>query len=46
MKCPWCQANFDDLARRDADAELDVVMDHLRESTMKYLRPEGEGAET
>lgn len=44
MKCPWCQANFDDLARRDADAELDVVMDHLRESTMKYLRPEGESA--
>ncbi len=45
MKCPWCQANFDDLARRDADAELDVVMEHLRESTMKYLRPEGESAE-
>ena len=37
MKCPWCQANHDDLARIDQDSELDVVMERVRESTLRYL---------
>ncbi|MEM7308723.1 MAG: RNA polymerase sigma factor [Planctomycetota bacterium] len=37
MKCPWCQANFDDLARLDRDSELDVVLERVRESTLRYL---------
>ncbi|MCZ6596569.1 MAG: RNA polymerase sigma factor [Planctomycetota bacterium] len=43
MKCPWCQANIDDLERAEHDSELDVVMERVRESTMRYLHPlEGE----
>ena len=37
MKCPVCQANQDDLARRDRDADVLVVMQHLRDSTIRLL---------
>jgi RNA polymerase sigma factor (sigma-70 family) len=38
MKCPWCQANRDDLSRADQAAELEVLIERLRESTRRYLR--------
>jgi RNA polymerase sigma-70 factor (ECF subfamily) len=37
MRCPWCQANHDDLTRRSQDAELDVVLERVRESTLRLL---------
>ena len=42
MVCPWCQANVDDLTRRDRDAELDVVLERVRESTLRYLNVDGD----
>ena len=36
MKCDWCQANLDDLAR--TDGEIDPVLDRMRASTVQYLR--------
>lgn len=44
MGCPWCQANVDDLARRDRDSELDVVLERVRESTLRYLNVDGDDA--
>src|SRR6185503_11204534 len=38
MKCPWCLANKDDLSRADQAAELEVLIERLRESTRRYLR--------
>lgn len=43
MKCPWCQANHDDLTRRDKDAELDVVLERVRESTLRFLGRDSAG---
>lgn len=37
MGCPWCQANYDDLASRDRDAELRPLIDRVRESTLRFL---------
>ena len=41
MQCPWCQANFDDLARADREAELEVLIERVQESTQKLLRQDG-----
>jgi RNA polymerase sigma-70 factor (ECF subfamily) len=38
MKCPWCQANRDDLSRAGQTAELELLIERLRESTRRYLR--------
>jgi RNA polymerase sigma-70 factor (ECF subfamily) len=38
MKCPWCQANRDDLSRAGQAAELELLIERLRESTRRYLR--------
>jgi len=37
MKCPWCQANRDDLSRAGKEAELELLIERLRESTRRYL---------
>ncbi len=36
--CPWCQANRDDLSRADQSAELELLIERLRESTRRYLQ--------
>jgi len=38
MKCPWCTANRDDLSRAGKEAELELLIERLRESTRRYLR--------
>jgi RNA polymerase sigma-70 factor (ECF subfamily) len=38
MKCPWCQANRDDLSQAGQTAELELLIERLRESTRRYLR--------
>jgi RNA polymerase sigma-70 factor (ECF subfamily) len=38
MKCPWCLANRDDLAGAGKQAELELLIERLRESTRRYLR--------
>ena len=38
MKCPWCLANRDDLSRAGQAAELEILIERLRESTRRYLR--------
>ena len=38
MKCPWCLANRDDLSRADQAAELELLIERLRESTRRFLR--------
>jgi len=38
MKCPWCLANRDDLSRAGKEAELELLVERLRESTRRYLR--------
>lgn len=38
MKCPWCLANRDDLSRADQSAELELLIERLRESTRRFLR--------
>jgi RNA polymerase sigma-70 factor (ECF subfamily) len=38
MKCPWCLANRDDLSRAGEAAELELLIERLRESTRRYLR--------
>jgi RNA polymerase sigma-70 factor (ECF subfamily) len=38
MKCPWCLANKDDLSRADQAAELELLIERLRESTRRFLR--------
>ena len=38
MKCPWCLANRDDLSRAGKEAELELLIERLRESTRRYLR--------
>src|SRR5262245_45468758 len=38
MKCTWCQANRDDLSRAGENAELEILIERLRESTRRYLR--------
>jgi len=37
MKCPWCLANHDDLASADRDAELQLLLDRVQESTRQVL---------
>jgi len=37
MKCPWCLANKDDLSRATQGAELELLIERLRESTRRYL---------
>jgi RNA polymerase sigma-70 factor (ECF subfamily) len=44
MHCPWCLANRDDLARAGKEAELELLIERLRESTRRYLRSRGERA--
>jgi RNA polymerase sigma-70 factor (ECF subfamily) len=41
MKCPWCQANRDDLSRAGQAAELELLIERLRESTRRFLRGRG-----
>ena len=41
MRCPWCQANRDDLARKGKEAELELLIERLRESTRRVLRSRG-----
>ncbi len=41
MRCPWCLANRDDLSRGDQTAELELLIERLRESTRRYLRGRG-----
>ena len=41
MHCPWCQANRDDLARAGKEAELELLIERLRESTRRVLRSRG-----
>jgi RNA polymerase sigma-70 factor (ECF subfamily) len=38
MKCPYCLANRDDLAGEGKQAELELLIERLRESTRRYLR--------
>jgi len=38
MKCTWCLANRDDLSRAGESAELELLIERLRESTRRYLR--------
>jgi RNA polymerase sigma-70 factor (ECF subfamily) len=38
MKCPWCLANRDDLASAGKEAELELLIERLRESTRQFLR--------
>lgn len=38
MHCPWCRANYDDLAEEGRRAELDRLIERVQESTLKYLR--------
>jgi hypothetical protein len=45
MKCPWCQANHDDLSRADQDAELSKVREKLRDSTIRLWGTTKPGAE-
>lgn len=42
MKCPWCQANHDDLARADREADLRLLIDRVQESTRQILRSKTE----
>jgi len=42
MKCPWCQANYDDLARADREADLRLLIDRVQESTRQILRSKTE----
>ena len=42
MKCPWCMANFDDLARADREADLRVLIDRVQESTRQVLHSKTE----
>jgi hypothetical protein len=37
MKCPWCQANRDDLAVPGREAELEPLLGKLEKSTLQYL---------
>jgi len=41
MHCSYCQANRDDLSRRGEEAELELLIERLRESTRRYLRSRG-----
>ena len=38
MKCEWCQANLDDLAREERSTELEPFLDRMGASTLQYLR--------
>jgi len=38
MKCPWCLANRDDLSSAGKEAELELLIERLRESTRQFLR--------
>ncbi len=37
MKCPWCQANTDDLANKFQEADLKILIDRVAESTQRFL---------
>lgn len=37
MKCPWCQANYDDLTNANREAELKVLIERVAESTQRVL---------
>ena len=41
MRCPWCQANYDDLADADRAEELEPLIERVHESTLKFLRSRG-----
>jgi len=38
MKCPWCIANYDDLANEDREAELKRLIERVQESRSQLLR--------
>lgn len=38
MRCPWCQANLDDLARAGHETEIQDLLDRVHESTQRFLR--------
>ena len=38
MKCPWCLANKDDLSREGKEADIELLVERLRESTRRFLR--------
>lgn len=38
MACPWCQANLEDLRRREEDRELEPLLERMGASTLQYLR--------
>lgn len=38
MRCPWCRATLDDLARAEREGDLDALLERVRESTRRYLR--------
>ncbi len=40
LACPWCLANTDDLARSASRAEIDDLIDRVRESTRRLLSSE------
>ena len=43
MKCPWCLANHDDLARADREVQLQPLLDRVQESTRRLLHPRADG---
>ncbi|MEX1025532.1 MAG: sigma-70 family RNA polymerase sigma factor [Planctomycetota bacterium] len=38
LKCPWCQANYDDLAKKDELDAHDPWFDRVQETTRLFLR--------
>lgn len=40
MKCPWCLANHDDLARADREVDLQPLLERVQESTQRVLHPD------
>jgi RNA polymerase sigma-70 factor (ECF subfamily) len=38
MKCPWCQANVDDLAEQALHADRNALVERVRETTQRFLR--------
>jgi RNA polymerase sigma factor (sigma-70 family) len=38
MRCPWCQANLEDLRRAEQDAELEPLLERVGASTLQFLR--------
>jgi RNA polymerase sigma-70 factor (ECF subfamily) len=38
MRCPWCQANYDDVTRAGREAELGVLIERVQASTRRFLQ--------